>query len=43
MTEEKPNRNCDDEAKCENAGVDCDHCTRSYYYEEASDCFVEKP
>lgn len=35
-------RYCDDEAKCQNAGRDCDHCTRNYDYEAAGDCFVEK-
>ena len=33
---------CDDEANCQNAGQQCNHCTRSYYYEEESDCFMEK-
>jgi len=40
MTEGR--RYCDDDARCRNAGVDCDHCTRNYDYEESDDCFVEK-
>lgn len=32
---------CDDEAKCRNRAQDCEYCTRSYYYEESSDCFEE--
>lgn len=32
---------CDKGDKCRNAGIDCDHCTRSWDYEEPSDCFEE--
>jgi hypothetical protein len=33
---------CDDAEKCENAGTHCDICTRSWFYEEPADYFLEK-
>jgi hypothetical protein len=33
---------CDVSSKCKNQGKDCDHCTRSYDYQESGDCFDPK-
>jgi hypothetical protein len=33
---------CDVSKKCRNRGKDCEHCTRSYDYEEAHDYFDDE-
>lgn len=32
---------CDDAAKCSNAGIRCDACTRNWFHEEPCDEFSE--
>ena len=34
--------NCPDEGRCENKDIECDNCTRAWYFEEPCDHFMEK-
>jgi hypothetical protein len=42
MKTEKEYKYCEVSGKCRNRGKDCDHCTRSFDYEESGDCFDEE-